>query len=190
MAITLFLIPKRESHVANNEVQTCTFNGARFCCVWGYLIMARPGPAPKDPSQLARPKPDAVVGIDGWTEIEPGPNDGEIPPIPEWVEPSPRAEAIYQYLMSLPQARLYGPGTIWELWLALPLIEKYLSKPGVESFKGLVTALGTALRLTEDDMAKGRVKIKAITEDDDDSPRPMDPKVSRLADRRKRLGDK
>lgn len=153
-----------------------------------------PGPAPKDPDLLARPKIDTVVGKDGWTEIDPTPIDGDVPPIPTWVEGvdgiGPEARAIYEYLMRLPQARLYGGGTLFQLWLTLPLIQRYLETTkgsGVETYKGIISALGPALNLTESDLARARIKYKKMLDEDGQALPVEDEKVIHMNDRRKRL---
>lgn len=120
----------------------------------------RTGPPPKDPSELVRAKPDVVVGGDGWTEIEDTPFDGVVPEIPAWVKCGPEARAVYYALAALPQARVWGPGTWLELHLSLPLVDRYLSRPGSENFKAIISTLGAGLRLTEDDLQRGRVRFK------------------------------
>ncbi|WP_109523680.1 MULTISPECIES: phage terminase small subunit [Nocardia] len=121
----------------------------------------RSGPPPKNPKDRARRNGDPLLaGADGWTEIPSTPNDGEVPEIPEWVTVGPVGRAIYTELASLPQARLYGQGTWIQLWLTLPLIERYLTRPGSENYKAVTGTMGAALRLTEDDLQRARIRIK------------------------------
>jgi hypothetical protein len=89
-------------------------------------------------------------------------------------------------LARLPQARLWGPGTWFELHLSLPLVDRYLTRPGSEGFKALVSALGAGLSLTELDLQRARVKVSPA-EGVGDSPTVSDPKVADIRDRRKRL---
>lgn len=149
----------------------------------------RPGPPPKDPSQRQRTNADPVIGSDGWTEIPDAPNDGEIPPIPEWIgEISEAARVVYQELASLPQARLWGPGTWLQLHLSLPMFDKYMEKPGGEGLRTLVGIWGVSLRLTEDDLQKARVKVRKEAEDAASQDlSASSAKVTSIADRRKRL---
>lgn len=149
----------------------------------------RPGPPPKDPAQRQRTNADPVIGADGWTEIPDAPNDGEIPPIPEWIgEISEAARVVYQELASLPQARLWGPGTWLQLHLSLPMFDKYMEKPGGEGLRTLVGIWGVGLRLTEDDLQKARIKMrKQLDEDELAEAAKNNPKVASMADRRKRL---
>ena len=149
------------------------------------------GPPPKDPSQLARPRIDPVTGKDGWTEIEPTLVEGEIPAIPEWVtDVGGEARQVYDYILRLPQARLYGAGTILAVWLTLPLIQRYLETSkgsGVETYKGIMSALGPAINMTDNDLARARIKIKQIVDEELESTPVVDEKVVHMNDRRKRL---
>ncbi|WP_433662460.1 hypothetical protein ACQPW1_10080 [Nocardia sp. CA-128927] len=147
----------------------------------------RSGPAPKNPEDRQRRNADPLLGIDGWTEIESTPNEGDVPEIPEYIDVGPRGRAIYEQLASLPQARLYGPGTWFQLWMTLPLIERYLSRPGSENYKAVTTTLGAALRLTEDDLQRARVRIKppATDADDTDAPETGGGRVVPFAEERK-----
>ena len=156
----------------------------------GFAVARTSGPPPKDPSQLARPRIDPVTGKDGWTEIEPTLVEGEIPAIPNWVtDVGEEARQVYEYLMRIPQARMYGPGTLFQLWLTLPLIQRYLETSkgsGVETYKGITSALGPALNLTESDLARARIKLKSVVEETEATP-VEDEKVVHMNDRRKRL---
>ncbi|MFC9995738.1 hypothetical protein [Nocardia sp. NPDC127526] len=148
----------------------------------------RSGPPPKNPDERLRRNADPFVTGDGWTEIDPTPHDGDIPEIPEWITVGPTGRAIYEHLATLPQARLYGPGTWFQLWVTLPLIERYLSRPGSENYKAVTSTLGAALRLTEDDLARARVRIKPVLdEDDEDAPTAGARVVSYAEERRARL---
>jgi len=138
------------------------------------------------PEQRQRTNADPVVGGDGWTEIERAPFVGEAPALPEWLaDVSGEAVAIYRELAGLPQAATWGPGTWFELHLALPLIERYLKRPGSENFKAIISTLGAGLRLTEDDMQRGRLRWRSAQDEDDDGEVPSG--VSDIAERRKRL---
>lgn len=148
----------------------------------------RSGPAPKNPEERQRRNVDPFLAGDGWTEIDPTPHDGDIPEIPEWITVGAVGRAIYEHLASLPQARLYGPGTWFQLWVTLPLIERYLSRPGSENYKAVTSTLGAALRLTEDDLARARVRIKPVVSDEDEeAPTTGERVVSFAEERRARL---
>ncbi|MBF6085209.1 hypothetical protein IU485_27965 [Nocardia cyriacigeorgica] len=127
----------------------------------------RPGPPPKPPEQRARTNADPYTSGDGWTEIPPDPYDGDVPPIPAWVPCSDEARALYAELAALPQARLWGPGTWLELHLSLPAATRYLNTGSGEGLKALLSAWGVALRLTEDDLTKARIKVAVPAEEDD-----------------------
>lgn len=147
----------------------------------------RSGPPPKNPEDRQRRNADPLVGADGWTEIPSTPNDGEIPEIPEWVTVGAVGRAIYAELAALPQARLYGIGTWIQLWMTLPLVERYLSRPGSENYKAIVTTLGAALRLTEDDLQRARVRIKDPEPEEVQASDAGAPVVSFAEERRARL---
>lgn len=148
----------------------------------------RPGPAPSE--QRRRRNADVVLPAgEGWTEISGDAWEGDVPAIPGWVEVGDAARAVYGELARLPQAATWGPGTWFELHLALPLVDRYLARPGSEGFKALVSAFGAGLALTELDMQRARIKVK---------PEPVDSagvggagegggNVSRMDDRRRRL---
>lgn len=149
----------------------------------------RPGPAPKNPEERQRTNADPVIGADGWTEVPDSPNEGEVPPIPEWVgEISEAARVVYDELASLPQARLWGRGTWLQLHLSLPMFDKYLEKPGGEGLRTLVGIWGVSLRLTEDDLQKARIKmIHELDEAEAAAAAAGNPKVASMAERRNRL---
>lgn len=67
--------------------------------------------------------------------------------------------AFYAELCRLPQRRAWAEGDWVALWSALPLVDRYLARPGSESFKAWTSALWPALRVTSDDLAKARVKL-------------------------------
>ncbi|MFE5290196.1 hypothetical protein ACFRAQ_35035 [Nocardia sp. NPDC056611] len=129
----------------------------------------RPGAAPKQPHERARTNKDSIIGGDGWTELTDEPFDGDIPPIPEWIDVGSRGRAIYEELARLPQARTYGPGTWLTLHMTLPLIERYLSRPGSENFKAITSTLGAALSLTELDMQRARIRVKPVEDELDEA---------------------
>lgn len=145
----------------------------------------RPGVPPKAPEERMRTNSDPLVGGDGWTEIDNAPFAGAVPEIPVWVKCSPEARAVYHELAALPQAQLWGAGTWLELHLTLPLIDRYLSRPGSENFKAIISTLGAGLRLTEDDLQRGRVRFKR--EQDEDGGAEVPAGVANLQERRRRL---
>jgi hypothetical protein len=145
----------------------------------------RPGTAPIPTPRHTAPDPFLRAG-DGWTEISTEPYSGPVPEIPDWVRVGPDARRVYMTIATLPQAATWGAGTWLELHLSLPLIEKYLTRPGSESFKALVSALGAGLSLTELDMQRARIQAKAPQADDDENGEVL-PAVARISDRRKRL---
>jgi len=124
----------------------------------------RPGPAPKNPQERQRTNADPVLGRDGWTEIADVPFAGVVPELPGWCSVGATGRAVYEELARLPQAALWGPGTWLQLHLSLPLVERYLSRPGSENFKAIVATLGAGLRLTEDDLQKARVRVRSQAE--------------------------
>ncbi|QDF15373.1 hypothetical protein SEA_MOLLYMUR_12 [Gordonia phage Mollymur] len=130
--------------------------------------MGQRGPAGKDPSELTGHHSKSVLAGDGWEEIDPNAEVPEAPPIPPWVPVGPAGQLVYEYLTSIPQAQKYGPGTYWELWLSIPLIERYLEKPGSENYKAILSTLGSALRLTEDDLQRARIRMVAAEQQADD----------------------
>jgi hypothetical protein len=125
---------------------------------------------------------------DGWREISDQPYSGTVPEIPEWVRVGPDARRVYISLAALPQAATWGPGTWLELHLALPMIDRYLSRPGAEGLKALCSTLGAGLSLTELDLQRARIQLKH-RDDGDEQPVEVDsPKVTSMAARRARLG--
>lgn len=147
----------------------------------------RSGPPPKNPEDRLRRNADPIVGADGWTEIPSTPNDEEIPEIPEWVSVGSTGRAIYDELAALPQARLYGLGTWIQLWMTLPLIERYFSRPGSENYKAIMSTIGASLRLTEDDLQRARVRIKDPVDEEPVDTNGGAPVVSFAEERRARL---
>lgn len=119
----------------------------------------RPGPPPKDPSQRRRRNVDPVVGRDGVTVVDPSPVSAKPPTLPSWCVVSPRTQAFYAALCRLPQRRTWGDGDWLALWVALPLVDRYLERPGSESFKAWTAAVFPVLRVTTDDLAKARVQL-------------------------------
>ena len=120
----------------------------------------RPGPAPSP--RRRRTNADVVLPPgEGWTEVPNAAWEGVVPAVPEWCVVGDAARAVYEELARLPQAATWGPGTWFELHLSLPLVERYLSRPGSEGFKALVSALGAGLSLTELDMQRARIKVRA-----------------------------
>lgn len=130
----------------------------------------RPGPAPKNPQERQRTNADPVLGRDGWTEIADVPFAGVVPELPGWCSVGATGRAVYEELARLPQAALWGPGTWLQLHLSLPLVERYLSRPGSENFKAIISTLGAGLRLTEDDLQKARVRVKSAQAQETKSP--------------------
>jgi hypothetical protein len=152
----------------------------------GEAIMAgrRPGVPPNENHRHRNVDP--VVGRDGWTEISPDPFAGAVPEIPSWVDCSDEARLVYAELARLPQAATWGPGTWLSLHLTLPLVGRYLSRPGSENFKAIIQTIGASLALTESDLAKARIKVKVPDPDLPES-QSQGPKVTTLQSRRQRL---
>ncbi|KZM71073.1 hypothetical protein AWN90_41900 [Nocardia terpenica] len=128
-----------------------------------------------------------MIAGDGWTELPDEPFDGSVPPIPEWIDVGSRGRAIYEQLARLPQARTYGAGTWLTLHMTLPLIERYLSRPGSENFKAIVATLGSALSLTELDMQRARIRVKPVEDEAEVTASPGEKVVPMAAARRARL---
>ncbi|PBC38481.1 hypothetical protein CJ179_38405 [Rhodococcus sp. ACS1] len=149
--------------------------------------MGARGPAPKNPEDRIRRNADPIADANGWIELERTPNENDVPPIPVWVECSEQARMIYEEITKLPQARLWGPGTYFEIHLALPLLDKYLEKPGSDGFKTIVSAWGAGLRLTEDDLQRARIRFKKEIDPDELEDAKKDPKVIDMKNRRDRL---
>jgi hypothetical protein len=144
----------------------------------------RPGPAPNENHRHRTPDP--FVSKDGWTEVAPEPFAGEVPPIPVWVNCTDEARAVYAELATLPQAATWGAGTWLQLHMSLPLIGRYLQRPGSENFKAIVSTLGAGLSMTELDMQRARIKVKRP---DPVAEQAAAASVSSLQERRKRLTD-
>ena len=102
----------------------------------------RPGPAPNEKHRHRNPDP--FVSKDGWTEIGDAAFDGAIPEIPAWVRCTDEARAVYAELARLPQAATWGAGTWLQLHLSLPLVGRYLQRPGSENFKAIISTLGAS----------------------------------------------
>jgi hypothetical protein len=143
----------------------------------------RPGPAPAENHRHRAADP--FVAKDGWTQIAPEPFAGEVPEIPVWVNCTDEARAVYAELARLPQAATWGPGTWLQLHLSLPLVGRYLQRPGSENFKAIVSTLGAGLSLTELDLQKARITIKRADEDEAGSGSAAS--VSSLQARRRKL---
>jgi hypothetical protein len=144
----------------------------------------RSGPPPSE--HRRRTNADPVVGKDGWTEVSPEPFAGQVPEIPAWVDCTLEARMVYQELAQLPQAATWGPGTWLSLHLTLPLLGRYLTRPGSENFKAIVSTLGAGLSMTELDMQRARIKVKRP---DPVAEQAAAASVSSLQERRKRLTD-
>lgn len=131
-----------------------------------------------------------TLGIEEWTAVDPTPNDDWTPPeIPDWVNATPRIEAIYEFLMQLPQSRQWRAGEYFLIWMSLPTIERYLSRPGGETLKSLMGLFGPNLNLTNADMAKARQKWKEVDEEEaEEITAETKARVVKMEDRRKRLG--
>jgi hypothetical protein len=124
------------------------------------MATRRPGPAPKDPSERARRNADPVVGSDGWTDVQPTAKLRRVPPIPEWIYVGDVTRAFYLELTKLPQATTWSAGDWLMLHSTLPLLERYFTKPGSESFKAWTAVLDPGLRITTDAMMKARMRIR------------------------------
>lgn len=155
----------------------------------------RPGPAPKFPEDRKHRNIDPVVGNEGWTEIPDEPFDGDIPPIPAWIDVSEPVVQAYETIGSLPQARTWNAGDWLSLHLALPTIDRFLTgsrgKGSSEAFKALISTLGPALSLNSNDMLKARIRFEQAEAEEGEGKDPNAPlpeNVARMNDRRKRLG--
>lgn len=128
-------------------------------------LKAAPGPtksiARKPTTRAARAaaRQTPVVDGDGWTSIPPGARTAKPPAISAWLSIGFTAEEAYAEFAKLPQAKAWLESEWKLLQLSLPLLERYVARPGSESFKALVSALGPALKLTSDDLAKARMRI-------------------------------
>lgn len=120
--------------------------------------MARPsGPAP-DPGRARRNKdPRLSLGDGEWTSVDPSPNDGPIPDIPDWASPTDRTREVYYFLAGLPQAKTWSAGEWFQLWIVLPLLERYFQKPGSEGLKAIMGLINGGLHLTIEDMYRARM---------------------------------
>lgn len=153
----------------------------------------RPGVAPTENHRHRAVDPFVKPG-DGWREIDDAPRDGQAPPIPAWVRVDPDTIRVYQDLAALPQAATWGAGDWLSLHLALPVIARYLDRPGAEAFKAITSVLGSALSLTTLDMQRARIKVRPQSEGDDanggsgGNEAEAGPKVTSMASRRARLG--
>lgn len=128
----------------------------RFCRVRGLLMAASmTGPPPKE-NRVRRNKD--ILGIEEWGTIDPSDNDWDPPEIPSWVESTERTEAVYQFLMTLPQSRRWKKGEWFVIWMSLPAIEAYFCKASAEKLGGLLKILNPSLNLTEADMSRARLK--------------------------------
>lgn len=148
--------------------------------------MPRPSGPPPDPNRARRNK-DPRAGADGdWQVIEPTPNDQPIPEIPSWVDATDRTREVYYFLAGLPQAKIWQPGEWFQLWMTLPLLERYFCKPGSEGLKAIMALLNGGLHLTIEDLHRARIKMAdAVTEPElEESDRK---KVVDLEERKKRI---
>lgn len=144
----------------------------------------RPGPAPNEKHRHRAADP--FVSKDGWTEITPDAFEGEVPEIPAWVSCTDEARMVYAELARLPQAATWGAGTWLQLHMSLPLIGRYLQRPGSENFKAIISTLGAGLSMTELDMQRARIKVKRP---DPAAEQEAAASVSSLQERRRRLTD-
>lgn len=119
--------------------------------------MPRPSGPPPDPNRARRNK-DPRAGQDGeWQVIDPSPNDQPIPEIPSWVDTTDRTREVYYFLAGLPQAKVWNAGEWFQIWMVLPLLERYFSKPGSEGLKAIMALLNGGLHLTVEDMHRARI---------------------------------
>lgn len=147
----------------------------------------RPGPEPKTPETRRRRNADPVAGSDGWVELDPSKRAGAPPSLPAWLpDLGEDADALYRQLARLPQARVWLDSEWFLLQLALPLIKKYLQRPGSESFKALTAALSPSLKLTSDDLAKARMRWKK-KDIEQGKPAEGEPSTAPVAARRRSL---
>lgn len=125
----------------------------------------------------------AEVGDDGWTLVPPGKRVGKVPELPDWLHLTGQGAQVYAELARLPQSKVWLESEWLLLQLSLPLMERYLSRPGSESFKALFSALSSSLKLTTDDLARARMKIAKPPAE----AASVSPSVTNIASRRKRL---
>ncbi|WKW86004.1 terminase small subunit [Gordonia Phage JonJames] len=150
--------------------------------------MSTPGPAPQE--DRARRNKDPRLQQEDWTALDPSPHeDWDIPEIPDWVPITDRTQQVYDFLMRLPQSRLWNQGEWFWIWMSLPTIEKYFEKPGGEGLKALTGVLNSNLRLTQDELSKARIKWQKAETNEVDSELDEEAAalVTKLADRRSRL---
>lgn len=138
----------------------------------------RSGPPPSE--DRVRRNVDPLVGGDDWTRIPNAPYEGDVPEIPAWVTVSPRAEAFYAALACLPQAAAWSAGDWLSIHLTLPLLDRYLARPGAEAFKAIIAGLGAGPGLTVADLLKLRRKLVDPEQPDDSAAKPTKTTVRRL----------
>lgn len=147
----------------------------------------RPGPAPK-PGRERRNEDSLLGGSGEWREAPNAPLNGAVPSVPEWVTASlknPDATlAAYEVLAKLPQAALWTGGDWFSVWLTLPLLDRYLARPGSEGFKAILSGLGAGPGLTEADLLKLRRRLvePATEAAEDEQTAPPPPRRLRAVD--------
>jgi hypothetical protein len=141
--------------------------------------MARPGPPPK--YGRTRRNADPLLGPGGqWRSIPNVANAGDIPPVPSWLAntlKSPATLELYDLLMRLPQAALWGPGEMLVIYLTLPLLDRYLQRAGAEAYRAILAGLGGGVGITESDLLKMRTRL---TSGEPENTEPTSPPRRRL----------
>lgn len=149
--------------------------------------MPRPSGPPPNPDRVRRNK-DPRAGTDGdWKFIDPSPNDEPIPDIPSWCATTERTREVYYFLAGLPQAREWSQGEWFQIWMTLPLLEKYFIKPGSEGLKAIMALLNGGLHLTVEDMHRARIRFKEVDPVEEELGEAAKEKVVNLNERRDRL---
>jgi hypothetical protein len=134
----------------------------------------RRGPAP-EPGSLGDSR---YGGTGAWVDVPDIPRDLDtVPPLPEWIAgtlKSPATISAYEALARLPQAAVWTAGDWLIVHLSMPLLDRYLTRPGSESYKALLAGLGSGPGLTTSDLLKlhRRLVNPEATEAEDDAPRP------------------
>lgn len=142
----------------------------------------RPGPAPKPGRE--RRNEDSLLGPSGeWREVPNEPRDEAAPEVPEWITSALKSEATlqaYEILAKLPQAAVWTAGDWFAVWLTLPLLDRYLARPGSEGYKAILSGLGAGPGLTEADLLKLRRRLVDPASDDDAEDEKAAPRPRRL----------
>ncbi|ANA86358.1 hypothetical protein BH762_gp161 [Gordonia phage OneUp] len=149
------------------------------------MAAQKPGPPPT--GNAVRRNKDPNLQQQDWAIVDPALHDWDYPEIPDWIDSTPRTEAVYEFLMTLPQSRTWRQGEWFQIWMSLPTIERYFSRPGGETLKSIMGLLNVGLNLTQADMAKARMKFKEADPVEEELEGATKAKVVDLEARKKRL---